>query len=50
MVKETVILYKREFRKMKKKVVSVIDLKVMKTLLTARLPVTMSRVQTWFYM
>ena len=49
MVKETVILYKKEFRKMKK-VVSVIDLKVMKTLLTARLPVAVSNVQTWFYM
>ena len=28
---------------------SVIDLKVMITLLTARLPVTVSSVQTWFY-
>ena len=31
MVKETVILYQKEFRKMKKKVVSLIDLKEMKT-------------------
>ena len=31
MIKETVILYKKEFRKMKKKVLSVIDLKMMKT-------------------
>ena len=30
MVKETVILYKKEFRKMKKKVVSLLDLKEMK--------------------
>ena len=44
MVKETVFLYKKDFRKMKK-VVSLIDLKV-----TARLPVTLSSVHTWFYM
>ena len=50
MVKETVILYKKELRKMKKKVVSLIDLKVMKREMTARLPVTVSSVQTWFYM
>ena len=31
MVKETVILYKKKFRKMKKKVVSLLDLKEMKT-------------------
>ena len=51
MVKESVILYKKEFRKIKKLkfFVSPIDLKVMKTLLTARLPVTMSSMQTWFY-
>ena len=49
MVKETVILYKKEFRKMKK-VVSLIDLKEMKREMTARLPVTVSSVQTWFYM
>ena len=49
MVKETVILYKKEFRKMKK-VVSLIDLKEMKREMTARLPVTVSSLQTWFYM
>ena len=48
MVKETVIIYikKKEFQKMKKlKLVriSLIDLKVMKTRLSARLPVTVSR-------
>ena len=31
MVKETVIFYKKEFRKMKKKVLSLTDLKEMKT-------------------
>ena len=51
MVKETVILYGKEFRKMRKSetFVSFIDLKVMKTLLTARLPVTVSSMQMWFY-
>ena len=33
-----------------KKVVSLIDLKEMKREETARLPVTMSSVETWFYM
>ena len=47
MVKETVILCKKEFRKMKK-VVSLLDVKEMKREMTARLPVTVSSVQTWF--
>ena len=50
MVKETVIIYKQELRKIEKKLnlfVSLIDLIVMKTQLTARLPVAVSSVQTW---
>ena len=50
MVKETVILFNYEFRKNEEKwnlFVSLIDLIVMKTLLTARLPVTVSSVKTW---
>ena len=48
MAKETVILCKREFRKTKKsETCSFLSfLNVMKSLLTARLPVTMSNVQT----
>ena len=49
MVKETVIIYKKSFEKIKKWTlfVSFIDLRVMKTLLTARLSVTVSSVKTW---
>ena len=47
MVKETVILYKRVL-KIEKKVVSLIDLKVMKTRNDCQM--TVSSVQTWFYM
>ena len=36
--------------KNEEKVVSLIDLKEMKREMTARLPVTVSSVQTWFYM
>ena len=49
MVEETVILYENSFEKWKK-VVSLLDLKDMKREVTARLPVTVSRVQTYFYM
>ena len=49
MVKETVILYQKEFRKMKK-VVSLVDRKDIKRKMAARSPVTASSVQTWFYM
>ena len=51
-VKETVILYRKEFLKNEKKgnfFVSLIDVKVLKTLLTARLPMAVSIVQTWLY-
>ena len=50
MVKETVILYKKEFRKMKKKSYLSLIWKRWKREMTARLPVTVSSVQTWFYM
>ena len=45
MMKETVILYKRVPKKMKKRnlFISLIDLMVMKTQLTARLPLTVKR-------
>ena len=50
MVEETIIIYKKEFRKNEKKwnlFVSLIDLIVTKTILTGRLLVTVSSVQTW---
>ena len=50
MVKETVILYQKEFRKMKKKSYLSLIWKRWKREMTARLPVTVSSVQTWFYM
>ena len=50
MVKETVILCKKEFRKMKKKSYLSLIWKRWKREMTARLPVTVSSVQTWFYM
>ena len=50
MGKETVILYKKEFRKMKKKSYLSLIWKRWKREMTARLPVTVSSVQTWFYM
>ena len=50
MVKETVILYKKEFRKMKKKSYLSLIWKRWKREMTARLPVTVSSVQLCFYM
>ena len=51
MVKEMVIiLYKKEFRKMKKKSYLSLIWKRWKREMTARLPVTVSSVQTWLYM
>ena len=50
MVKETVILYEKEFRNMKKKSYLSLIWKRWKREMTARLPVTVSSVQTWFYM
>ena len=50
MVKEMVILYKKEFRKMKKKSYLSLIWKRWKREMTARWPVTVSSVQTWFYM
>ena len=51
MVKETVILYKKEFRKMnRKKLFLSLVWKWWKREKTARLPVTVLSVQTWFYM
>ena len=50
MVKETVILVKKEFQKMKKKSYLSLIWKRWKREMTARLPVTVSSVQTWFYM
>ena len=50
MVKETVISYKKEFRKMKKRSYLSLICKRWKREMTARLPVTVSSVQTWFYM
>ena len=47
MVKETVIIIKRVMKKSETCSVSLIDLIAMKTLLPARLPVTVSSVQTW---
>ena len=49
MVKETVILYKKVSKKEKKSYLSLIW-KRWKREMTARLPVTVSSVQTWFYM
>ena len=50
MVKETIILYKKEFRKMKKNSYLSLIWKRWKREMTSRLPVTVSSVQTWFYM
>ena len=49
MVEESVILYKKEFPKWKKSYLSLIW-KWWKREMTARLPATLSSVQTWFFM
>ena len=50
MVKETVILYKKRVSKNEKKSYLSLIWKWWKREMTARLPVTVSSVQTWFYM
>ena len=50
MVKEAVILYKKSVSKNENKVVSFIDLKVMKTRNDCEIACDCSSVQTWFYM
>ena len=50
MVKETVILYKKRVSKNEKKSYPSLMWKRWKREMTARLPVTVSSVQTWFYM
>ena len=49
-VKETVILYQKEFRKNEKKSYLSLIWKRWKREMTARLPVTVSSVKMWFYM